>query len=209
MPKERRVTVGPKLLQQFPKGSPQRAIGLELLKSGVLQLEDEANQLLKLIRLRPGKDLQQDVSEHYKRFLHRSARLYQQAMQHYIAEESNLHERALQAVRSVSAPGEGETETKEIIAFVLREFLLLENTALTGSEQVFVFGVAGKSYTYSHIANALRETRGNDEGLRNHDIALSQQLQGGHLASGVHWTGRKRVAGNGLRLRGFIGTVDI
>ena len=59
-----------------------REIGLELLKSGVLQLEDGATQLLKLIRLRLGKDLQQDVSEHCKRFLHLSARLYQQSMQH-------------------------------------------------------------------------------------------------------------------------------
>ena len=62
VPKDRKVTLGPKLLQQFPKGSPQREIGLELLKSGVLQLEDGATQLLKLIRLRLGKDLQQDVS---------------------------------------------------------------------------------------------------------------------------------------------------
>ena len=100
VPKERKVTVGPKLLQQFPKGSPQREISLELLKSGVLQLEDGASQLLKLIRLRLGKDLQQDMSKHYKRFLHRSARLYQQSMQHYIAEESKLHERALQAVKA-------------------------------------------------------------------------------------------------------------
>ena len=87
MPKERKVTIGPKLLQQFPKSSPQREIGLELLKSGVLQLEDGATQLMKLIRLRLGKDLQQDVSEHYKRFPQRSARLYQQSMQHCIAEE--------------------------------------------------------------------------------------------------------------------------
>ena len=107
MHKERKVTIGPKLFQQFPKGSPLREIGLELLKSGVLQLEDDATQLLKLIRL------QQDVSEHYKRFLHRSARLYQQSMQHYIAEESNLHERALQAVKIVSTPGKDESETKE------------------------------------------------------------------------------------------------
>ena len=27
--------------------------------------------------------------------------------------------------------------------------------------------------------------------LRSHDIALSQQLQGGHLAGGVHWTGEE------------------
>ena len=107
---------------------PQREIGLELLKSGVLQLEDGATQPLKLIRLRLGKDLQQDVSEHYKRFLHRSARLHQQSMQHYIAEESNLHGRALQAVKSVTTSSKTETETetdskeKEIIADVLRGF---------------------------------------------------------------------------------------
>ena len=150
----------------------RRAQGLELLKSSVLQLEDESTQLLKLIRLRLGKDLQQDVSEHYKRFLHHSARLYQQSTQYYIAEESNLHERALQAVKSVSARRKDETETKEIIADVLRGFLLLENAALTGSEHVFVFGVAGKSYAYNHIADALRETWGDDR-LRSHDFALS------------------------------------
>ena len=81
-------------------------------------------------------------------------------MQHYIAEESKLHERALQAVRSVSTPSEGEVETREIIADVLRGFLLLENAALTGSEQVFVCGGAGRSYAYNQIANALRETWG-------------------------------------------------
>ena len=105
----------------------------------------------------------------------------------------NLHERALQAVKSVPTPSEGEAETKEIIADVLRGFLLLENAALTGSEQVFVFGVAGKSFAYNHTANGLRETWGSDERLRSHDIALSQQLQGGHLAGGVHWTGEEKV----------------
>ena len=192
VPKEHKVTIGPKLLQQLPKGTPQRKIGLELLKSGMLQLEDGATQLLNLIRLRLRKYLQQDVSEHYKRFLHRSARLYQQSVQHYIAEESNLHERALQAVRSVSSAGMGGTETKEIIADVLRAFLLLENAALTGSKQVFVFGVAGKSYAHKqHFANALRETWGNDERLRSHVSALLQQLQGKHLAGGAHLTGEK------------------
>ena len=72
----------------------------------------------------------------------------------------------------------------------MRGFLLLENAALTGSEQVLVFGVAGKSCAYNHIANALRETWGNDDRLRSHDFALSQQVQGGHLA-GVHWTGEE------------------
>ena len=93
-----------------------------------------------------------------------------------------------QAVKSVSTPGKDEPEIKEIIVDVLRGFLLLENAALTGSEQVFVFGVAGKRYAYNHIANALRETWGNDECLRSHDSALSQQLQSGHLARGVHWS---------------------
>ena len=102
-----------------------------------------------------------------------------------------LHERALQTVKSVSTPGKDEPETKEIIADVLRAFLLLEHVALTGSEQVFVFGVAGKSHACNHIANALRETWGNDDRLRSHDFALSQELQGGHLAGGVHWTGEE------------------
>ena len=31
VPKESKVTIGPRLLQQFPKSSPQREIGLELL----------------------------------------------------------------------------------------------------------------------------------------------------------------------------------
>ena len=95
----------------------------------MVQLEDGATQLLKLIRLRLGKDLQQDVSEHYKRFLHRSTRLYQQSMRHYIAEESNLHERAPQGVKSVTTSNKTETDSKEkeIIGDVLRGFLLLEN----------------------------------------------------------------------------------
>ena len=72
--KERRSIIRPKLLQQYPKGSPQREIGLEPPKSSVLQLEDRAHHLLKLIRLRLGKALQQDASEHCVRVLHRSAR---------------------------------------------------------------------------------------------------------------------------------------
>ena len=102
VPEDKRATVGPRLLQQFQLGSPQRSYGIELLKSGVLAKVDGAQKLLTALRLHLGKDTQQDVSEHYKRFLHRSSRLYQQSMQHYIAEESNLHEKALQAVRSLS-----------------------------------------------------------------------------------------------------------
>ena len=59
---------------------------LGLLKSDVLQMEDGATQLSKLIRLRPGKDLQQDVLDLCKRFLHHPA-LYTQSMQHHIASE--------------------------------------------------------------------------------------------------------------------------
>ena len=119
VPKERSVTIGPKLLEQFLKGSPQREIGLELLKSGVLQLEDgdtaaEAHSASQ--RERFGKKCPNTTNASL------SARLYQQSMQHDIAEESNLHERALQAVGSVSIPSEGEVETKEIIADVLRDF---------------------------------------------------------------------------------------
>ena len=98
------------------------------------------------------KVLQQDVSEHYKRFLHRSARLYQQSMQHYIAEESNLHERALQAVRSMSNTGMGGTETKEIIADVLRGFFSVGKRRTTGSEQ----DVAGKCYEYNTLQTVER-----------------------------------------------------
>ena len=78
----------------------------------MLQLQDGASQLLKLIRLRLGKDLQQYVSEHYKRFLHHSARLYQQSMQRYIAEELNLHETSLAGSQIRVYPGKGRTREK-------------------------------------------------------------------------------------------------
>ena len=178
VPKELKVAIGPKLLQQFPKGSPQREIGLELLKSGVLQLEDGATQLLKLIRLPNTTNVSFTVprvciSSRCNTTLPRN-----QTCTNEPCRQSNL------------CPHREKTNPKEIIADVLREFLLLENAALTGSEQVFVFGVAGKSYAYNHIANAVRETWGNDDSLRSHDIAWSQQLQGGHLAY-VHWTGEE------------------
>ena len=117
--------------------SAERENGLELLKPNFLKLEDGAHHLLELFRLHLGKDMQQDVFKHYKRFFHRSARVFQQSMQHYVAEESNLHARASQAVRFVSNTGESETAAKEIRADALRRFLLLENSALPGSEQVF------------------------------------------------------------------------
>ena len=110
-------------------------------------------------------------------------------MQHYITEESNLHERALQAVKSVSTPRKDEPETKKIIADVLRGFLLLKNAALTGPEQVFVFGVAVRATRTITLPTRWEKPGGKDDRLRSHDFALSQQLQSGHLAGGVHWTG--------------------
>ena len=210
VPKERKVTIGPKLLQQFPKGSPQREIGWELLKSGVLQQEDGATQLLKLIRLRLGKDLQQDVSEHCERVLHRSARLYQQSLQHYIAGESNLHERALQAVKSVSTLGNDEPETKEIIADVLRVFLLLEDAALTGSEQVFFFGVAGESYAYNHICQRAERNLGQRRPSQGRRLCLVTAIT---RRPSCRWCTldrrRRRLARDGLRQRRLTGTMDI
>ena len=149
--------MGPRLLSQFLTGSPQRSCGLDLLKSGALVQKDGATKLIESLRLHLGKDTQQDVSEHYKRFLYRSSRLYQQSMQHYIAEEAALHEKALLAVRSVA---QESGEVKEIISTVLRGYLLLENASLTGTEQVVVFGTAGRRYEYTAISRALRETWG-------------------------------------------------
>ena len=61
---------------------------------------------------------------------------------------------------TTSSKTETETETdskeKEIIADVLRGFLLLENAALTGSEQVFVFGVAGReTWATTNVSGAM------------------------------------------------------
>ena len=136
----------------------ERENGLALLKPNFLKLEDGACHLLKLSRVRLGKDLQQDVFEHNKRFFHRSARGFQQSMQHYVAEESNLHARASQVVRSVSNTGESQTAAKEIRADRLRRFLLLEIAALPGSEQVF-WRRWQKLCVHSHYKRAKRDLR--------------------------------------------------
>ena len=65
---------------------------------------------------------------------------------------------------------------KDIITGVLRGFLLLENCALTGSDECLFLKILANNHDYSHISNALREPRGNDERLRSHDVALSRQL---------------------------------
>eukprot|EP00975_Prorocentrum_lima_P067403 12914705-Prorocentrum_lima.AAC.1 len=54
--------------------------------------------------------------------------------------------------------------------------MLLENSSLTGTMQVLVFGVAGKPYEYDAISKALRETWGNDQRLRGQDVHLARQL---------------------------------
>ena len=136
----------------------ERQNHLELLKPNFLKLEDGARHLLKLFRLRLGKDLQQDVFEHNKRFFHRSARGFQLSMQHYVAEESNLYARASQAVRSVSNTGESETAAKKIRADALRRFLLLENAARPGPEQFF-WRRWQKLSVHSHYKRAKRDLR--------------------------------------------------
>ena len=77
-------------------------------------------------------------------------------MQHYVAEESNLHARASQVVRSVSNTGESQTAAKEIRADGLRRFLLLEIAALPGSEQVF-WRRWQKLCVHSHYKRAKRD----------------------------------------------------
>ena len=74
--------------------------------------------------------------------------MYQQSMQHFVTAETNLHERGLLAVKSVSQPPTGgrETSAEEIILHVLRGLKSPESIALTGSEAGLVFGVAWTSF---------------------------------------------------------------
>ena len=97
----KRGTCGPRLLHKFREGSAERSLGLSLLRDGSLLKGDGCDKLLALIRKTLGKELEQDVSEHYQRYLHRGARRYGQSMQGYIAEEAQLHDRALKAVATI------------------------------------------------------------------------------------------------------------
>ena len=54
-PEDKRTTVGPRLLSQFPTGSPQRSCGLSLLKSGVLVQKDGAEKLIEAPETAPRK----------------------------------------------------------------------------------------------------------------------------------------------------------
>ena len=193
VPKDRKVTLGPKLLQTVSKGfsTERNRLGTSEVRcvatAGRCYSAIETHSAASRKRLATGcfRTLQ-TFSPSF-----RPVCIYNQC-NITLQKNQNLHERALQAVKSVTTSSKTETKTetdskeKEIIADVLRGFLLLENAALTGSEQVFVLGVAGKCYAYNHIANALRETWCNDERLRSHDSTLSQQLQSGLLAGGVH-----------------------
>ena len=105
VPKECKVTIGRRLLQQCSKGSPEGGwLGTSEVWCAATGRRRHSVAETHSTPFREG--LAARRFEHYKRFLHRSARLYQQ---HYIAEESNLHERALQAVKSVSTPGKRRT----------------------------------------------------------------------------------------------------
>ena len=50
-PEDKRTTVGPRLLSQFPLGTPQRSYGLKLLRSGELSAGEGATKLLEALRL--------------------------------------------------------------------------------------------------------------------------------------------------------------
>ena len=82
--------------------SPQREIVLELLKSGVLQLEDGATQLLELIRIRLGRDL----NPSRKRSAARRVRTLQTFPSLFrspvLAVDATLHCRAMTPARTIS-----------------------------------------------------------------------------------------------------------
>eukprot|EP00974_Lingulodinium_polyedra_P109550 10598460-Lingulodinium_polyedra.AAC.1 len=86
-------------------------------------------------------------------------------MQHYLAEEERLYERALAAVKRV------DPNAAQLLASPLRGYLLLEQSSLTSAEQVFVYGDAEKSYRYDDVRKSLRDIWGNEEKLRQHDRA--------------------------------------
>ena len=71
------------------------------------------------------------------------------------------------------------------------DFFLLKTLPSLDLSKFLFFGVAGNIFTCSHIATALRVNWGNDERLRSHDIAFSQQLQNGHIVGSAHWTGEQ------------------
>ena len=81
---------------------------------------------LTLLRKTLGKELEQDVSEHYQKYMHKGARRYCQSIQPYFAEKAAHHDRALKAVHSV------EEGTKTLLADSPRGFLLLEVSSLSG-----------------------------------------------------------------------------
>ena len=98
----------------------------------------------------------------------------------HIAEQAAHHDRALKAVHS------GEQGTNTLLADSLRGFLLLEVSSLSGSEQVKVYTGAAKSYRYTDIYKALRDTWGNDSRLQAHDQHLAMEMQAGLLTGAAH-----------------------
>ena len=165
---------------KFPKIFSQREIGLELVKSGVLQLEDGATQLLKLIRLRLGEDLQQDVSEHHTRFFHRSARLYQQSDANTTLQRNQTcNERALQVV---GPRGSSRMCCVDFFCWKTRH---------SQDQSKCVFSALLKKATRTVTLQTLRETWCNDERLRSHDSPPASATSRCHLAGAYTGQGKE------------------
>ena len=73
------------------------------------------------------------------------------------------------------------------VADVLRGFQLLEARHSLDRSRCLSSALLVKSCAYNPAVNALQERCGNHR-LRNHDVALSQQLQNGNVVGGVRWT---------------------
>ena len=73
------------------------------------------------------------------------------------------------------------------VADVLRGFQLLEARHSLDRSRCLSSALLVKNCAYNPAVNALQEKCGNHR-LRNHDVALSQQLQNGNVVGGVRWT---------------------
>ena len=141
------------------KGSAERALGLQFLRE---------------------RHLEQHVSEHCQKYLHRGAPRNCQSIQIYNAEEAAHHDRALTAVQTI------EMVTKTLLADSLQGFLLLELSSLSDSEQVQVYNRAERRYRHTDTARALRDTWGEDSRLQTHDQHVAMEMKARRLARAVH-----------------------
>ena len=106
---------------------------------------------MNLLRKTLDKELEQAVSEHCQRYLRRGPRRYCPSLQPSIAEEEEHRDRALKAVQSVEKGNQNRSGR-------LWAFLLFELSSLSGNERVQVKTGADKSYRYTYIVKALRDT---------------------------------------------------